>query len=109
MKAKSCEGVAASSYYFESIMTMNTLGYSVHLALAFSVYGETVSILIQNTIITLLIYTYDKNIGIVEKVGFLACFSGWAAFLLTDTHVPEHLWPLITSSTIFLNIFARVP
>ena len=46
LKAGSSEGVSAQSYYCETIVFLNTLAYSRHLNLSFSVYGETISILI---------------------------------------------------------------
>ena len=46
LEAGSSEGISASSYYFSSLILLNTASYSQHLALSMSVYGEAVSILI---------------------------------------------------------------
>ena len=46
LKAGSSKGVAASSYYFETIAMLHVLAMSRHANLPFSVYGETISILI---------------------------------------------------------------
>ena len=75
LNAGSAQGVSASSYYFESIVFLHTLTYSRHLDLPFSVYGETISILVQQAIVISLIYHYDKNVSLSEKVIFVAFFS----------------------------------
>ena len=109
MKAGSSKGVTASSYYFEMIVFTNTLCYSRHLSLPFSVYGETIIILAQNFIVLFLIYKYDQTIGLAEKILFVAFFATYISVLLLDTVVPEHVWPLISSSSIFFNVMSRIP
>ena len=109
VNAGSSKGVTASSYYFETIVFANTLGYSRHLSLPFSVYGETIIILAQNFIVLLLIYKYDKTIGLGEKIGFVAFIGGYLTVLLMDTIVPEHIWPFVSSSCIIFNVMSRIP
>ena len=91
------------------ITFMNTLSYSRHLVLPLSVYGETVIILAQNAVVILLIYNYDKSIGMAEKLGFVVLFAAYSAVLIDGTMIPEHLWPLVSSSCILFNIMSRVP
>lgn len=109
LKAGSCEGVSASAYYFEILVYANTVGYSRHLQLPFSVYGETFIILAQNAVVLALIYHYDKTIGFGEKLGFSALISVYLTVLLLDTPVPENAWPLVSSSCIMFNMLSRVP
>ena len=109
LKAGSCKGVSATSYYFETLVFLNTLAYSMHLNLSFTVYGETIIILAQNFVVILLIYQYDKTISIVEKFLFCAFFVAYSFVLLTPSFLPEEAWPLVSSSCVLLNISARVP
>ena len=46
LKAGSCEGIPASSYYFETMVFLNTLGNARHQGLAFSDYGENAIIIV---------------------------------------------------------------
>ena len=75
----------------------------------FSDYGENAIITVQNAIVILLIYAYDKSISMVEKLVVIVAFSGYTTFLLMDQDVPEHAWPMIASSCIILNCMARIP
>ena len=59
MKAGSSKGVQSSAIYFESFTFLHTLVYSRHLLLDFSVYGETIFILVQQAVILMLVYHYD--------------------------------------------------
>ena len=108
-KAQSTKGIQSSAVYFESIVFLHTLATSRHLKLDFTVYGETITILVQQVIIILLIYKYDKDVGMLEKLAFVAFASAYSTVLLTETNVPENAWPLITSSNIIFNILSRLP
>ena len=109
LKAGSSKGIPASSYYFETIVFVNTLGNARHQQLAFSEYGENAIIIVQNVVVILLIYNYDKTIGIGEKLLFVASMSSYATWLLMDTSVPEEAWPFVTSSCILCNCMSRMP
>lgn len=109
LAAQSVKGLSAQSYYFETIVYINTLSYSRHLDLPFSVYGETISVLVQNTIVILLMYKFDKSIGMGEKVGVLGVLAVYAAVLVLDQGVPEQVWSAVSSSCILFNIMSRVP
>ena len=77
--------------------------------LAFSEYGENAIIIVQNVVVILLIYNYDKTISLVEKLLFVALISTYATWLLMDTNVPEEAWPFVTSSCILCNCASRMP
>ena len=47
---------------------MQTLGLSRHKGLEFSIYGDTIFILVQNAIVILLIWSYNKEVSIIEKI-----------------------------------------
>ena len=109
LNAGSSAGVSATSYYFESIVFLHTLGYSRHLELPFSVYGETISILVQQAVVIALIYHYDKTVSSLEKVCVVVFSSVYATTLLLDTFVPEEAWKIVSGSNIMFNILSRVP
>ena len=77
--------------------------------LDFSEYGENAIIIVQNVVVILLIYNYDKSISLVEKLLFVALISTYATWLLMDTSVPEEAWPFVTSSCILCNCMSRMP
>ena len=68
MNSKSARGISSFSYYFETIAFMQTLGLSLHKGLDFSIYGDTIIILFQNAAVIFLIWHYNKEISIVEKI-----------------------------------------
>jgi mannose-P-dolichol utilization defect protein 1 len=85
----SVEGISAVSYYTENMTFINTSAYSIHLALPFMVFGESLVILVQNLGITILIWTMDKKIGIMEKIMYLVFTSGYMFVLFNDTLLSE--------------------
>ena len=105
----SVDGISAISYYTEIIGFVNTAAYSMHLALPILVYGETLIIIVQNLMIVLLIWKYDKSIGMVEKFIFTASLSAYMFVLFSDTMIPEESWVLISSSTVLFGLASRVP
>ena len=109
LKAGSTKGLVPFSQYAETLSFLHILGASRHLDLPISVYGETAVIIVQNIIIILLIYHYDKTVSFVEKVFFLGFFAGYGFVLLQDQHVPEEAWNVLSGSNIILNLLSRVP
>ena len=77
--------------------------------IAFSVYGESLIIMVQNYIIIWLIWTYNKNISFLEKVGVFVFFSvyGWAMF--SNQVFTEQHWQLIQSSNTVMSKFFSIP
>ena len=109
LKANSSKGLSAVSYYFETLVFVNTLGNALHQKLAFSVYGENAIILVQNAIVILLIYYYDKSVGIGEKIVYILFMIVYVSWLIMDVNVPEEAWPAISGCSVLLNIASRVP
>ena len=60
---------------------MQTAGSAMFMGIAFSVYGESVIIFVQNILIILLLWVYNKKISLVEKLGVVAFFAGYAYVL----------------------------
>lgn len=109
VKAGSAEGISPVSYYMETLGFINTAGLSMHLGLSFSVYGEALIIITQNALIILLIWSYSKDVGMVEKLGAAVLISGYGFALFTGSGVPEDAWALISSATMLFNIASRGP
>jgi len=109
VKSNSTAGISTTSYYLETINFANTAALSIHLGLQFSVYGETLVILVQNGIIILLMWSINKSISLVEKLGFLAFFGGFCYIVFEGSLVPEEAWALMSSANILLNISSRIP
>ena len=57
----------------------------------------------------MLIYQYDKQVTLIEKLAFVAFTSAYSTVLLMDTNVPESAWPIISQCNIFCNILSRLP
>ena len=81
----------------------------MHQKLAFSVYGENAIILVQNAIVILLIYYYDKSVSFGEKIVFMLFMGAYLTWLIMDVNVPEEVWPTLSGCTVLLNIASRVP
>ena len=90
-------------------MFVHTLGNALHQKLAFSVYGENAIILVQNAIVILMIYYYDKSVGIVEKIVYVIFMVTYTTWLIMDVNVPEEVWPALSGASVLLNIASRVP
>ena len=112
LQNSSVEGLAPISMYIETTIFMQTAGQGKYSGLSFTVYGESFIIFGQNCIIILLIWLYNKNIGMLEKLVIFAFLIGYA-FLLFDplgkAIIQDEHWKLITSSSTFMNIMAKVP
>ena len=84
-------------------MYMNTTGYSLHKHIPFSVYGENLIILLQNFVIVLLYWAFNKTIGSLEKLFLAFAFAAYAFLLFQDKHISEDQWSIISSSNIALS------
>ena len=109
IKSNSVEGISAISYYTETMTFIHTSAYSIHLALPFMVFGESLVILAQNLGIIMLIWSIDKSIASLENIAYSAFTIGYMFILFQDTMLNETHWSVISSSTIVFNIASRVP
>eukprot|EP00352_Strombidinopsis_acuminata_P005593 CAMPEP_0176372076 /NCGR_PEP_ID=MMETSP0126-20121128/25143_1 /TAXON_ID=141414 ORGANISM="Strombidinopsis acuminatum, Strain SPMC142" /NCGR_SAMPLE_ID=MMETSP0126 /ASSEMBLY_ACC=CAM_ASM_000229 /LENGTH=270 /DNA_ID=CAMNT_0017731785 /DNA_START=23 /DNA_END=835 /DNA_ORIENTATION=+ len=109
VSAGSVEGIAVMSYYTEVFMYTNTASFSMHLGLSFSVFGENLVILVQNMIIILLIWNYNKTIGIAQKGAFVVLAGLYMTILFQDQLISEDAWKMIQSSSNVMILFARCP
>jgi len=91
---------------------MQTAGQGYFSGLSFTVYGESFIIAAQNFIIILLIWTYNKSIGFIEKLFITAFLIGYGC-LLFDTMgtgiLTEEHFKIITSASTGMNMMAKLP
>lgn len=74
-------------------MLIHSSAYSIQANIPFSVYGESLIILVQNTIIILLFWTYSKEIGAAEKVGLALGLSAYSFVLFSgDRFLAKEGW-----------------
>jgi hypothetical protein len=105
----SVEGIAAVTYYIETTIFMQTAALAISNGIAFSVYGESLIIMVQNFLIILLIWNYNKSIGGIEKLAVFAFFIGYAYVLFTPAILTAEHWKMISGSSTALGIFGKVP
>ena len=107
---RSVEGIAKSLFYIEIVMLINTSAISIAKNIPFSVYGESLIILMQNFIIVLLFWVYSKDIGVVEKLFLFLFFSGYSYVLIAQSNlIDANLWEIIGQSNMLLLVLSRVP
>ena len=105
----SVEGIAAISIYVETLNFINTAANSVRLGLAFSVYGEALFIEVQNVVIILLLWKYNKHINSAEKLIVSLAIIAYTYLLFEGSYLTEEHWSLISSSSMGLTVLTRVP
>ncbi len=107
---KSVEGIAKSLFYIEIFMLINTSAISISKSIPFSVYGESIIILLQNFLIVLLFWVYSKDIGAAEKGLMFLIFSGYSFILFVQNNmIDDKMWEIIGQSNMVLLILSRVP
>ena len=79
------------------------------MSLDFSVYGDTILIIAQNSVVILLIWQYSEGVSIVEKAAVGALLSGYLVVLVQDTMVTDEIWAVIQSFAIAMVILSRAP
>lgn len=91
---------------------MQTAGMGFYSGLSFTVYGESFIIFAQNCIIILLVWTYSKSIGFLEKLIIFAFLVVYAALLFDPSgkgiFTDEH-FKVITSASLGMNLMAKLP
>ena len=91
-------------------MYMQTGAAAMASGLPFSVYGETLIITVQNLIIIMMIWYYNKKIDSLEKFVAALIIGMYGAILFTKGNfglIGQSQWGMITSSTGLLSKFTR--
>lgn len=110
VNSKSVVGIERQSWYFNTMIYLQTAGQAINKGLPFSVYGENLIVAAQCVVIIILIWGYDTKIGIVEKLVVLFGLSGYAFILFNpEGFIDEQRWILISQSNVFLTVLSRVP
>ena len=81
LQNSSVEGLSQLTLYIETMIFMQTAGLGRFNGLSFTVYGESLIIMVQNYIIILLIWSYNKSIGFVEKLFIFVFMIGYSILL----------------------------
>jgi mannose-P-dolichol utilization defect 1 len=93
LKAQSVEGISKYLFYTEIIMLIHSSAYSMQANIPFSVYGESLIILVQNAIIVLLFWTFSKDIGAGEKAFLALGLSAYSFVLFSgDKFLSKNAW-----------------
>ena len=109
LKSGSTAGLSPFSNYVETVSFMQTCAFSIAHNVPFSVYGETLIITVQNIVIVLLIWNYDKSVGLANKAIVGAMLIGYSYALFTPGIINEDIWMMIQGSGIATGILCRVP
>lgn len=97
-------------FYTEILMLMHSSGYSIQANIPFSVYGESLIILMQNFLIVLLFWAFSKDIGAAEKVFVFAFITSYSFVLFSgNTYLDKNMWELVQKSNLGLSLVSRVP
>ena len=110
----SVEGISILAYYMESGNYINSCAVGIHLGLPFGVWGDPLIPVFFNSIIILMMWHFDaKSYSTMHKLTYLIVMISYATFMFSEdlkpAFLPTYFWDLITASSIFLNISARVP
>ena len=82
LKSRSVYGISRFSAYSELICVFNSMSYAIHLQLGFSVFGESVMVTIQDTLVVLAIFYYSTDMSNREKLLIITLFTLYARILL---------------------------
>ncbi|CAI2377135.1 unnamed protein product [Moneuplotes crassus] len=108
MNAKNGDGILASMFYAENILLMMNGLYAIHIGSPFSVYGENFIILIQNIIILLLLWTYQKDISLLTKI-LVTVFEASLFTVMYLDIVGEQGWLVLMNSQLLIVSYSRIP
>jgi len=109
INSKSGDGVLPSMFYSENFLLILNATYSIHLGSPFSVYGENFFILVQNIVIIILLWKYQKGNSFLTKFLVTTVTSGFFILLFTDIYVPKELWGYLMQSQIFVMSYSKIP
>lgn len=109
MRNGSVQGISAMTYYLETTVYMQTAAQAMSSGLPFSVYGENLIILVQNAMIMLLIFQYNKDIGMLEVMFVIGFFGAWGFSLFAGGFMTPELWQMVSTSNSVLSLVGKGP
>ena len=104
VKAKSADGLSLLSLELDVLVFIASIAYSVKLGYALHSYGEQVLVLIQNVILCLLAYGFEKN----GTRGVMSAALGAGAVALCAATPLAYAW-VLSSVSLVANIGSLVP
>ena len=107
--ANSAKGVSQWSLYVENFGCICTFGNSKRLGMSLFTYGESGLIALQNIIIIMMIWSYEKNIFMMEKLAFLIAFFVASFVLIEGSLISTEVWDMISSAQIVIVALNRGP
>ena len=104
LKAKSADGLSLLSLELDVLVFISSIAYSVKLSYSLHSYGEQVLVLIQNVILCLLAYGFEKN----GTRGVMSAALGAGAVALCAATPLAYAW-VLSSVSLVANIGSLVP
>ena len=102
LQSGSTAGISSFTIYVEFFNLIGLIGNSMRLELPFSIYGEGVFTNIQNAILILMIWNYDKSISPIEKVLFAAAMFAYAWVIFASGLMNPFYWECVAKSQILM-------
>ncbi|KAL6769911.1 hypothetical protein ACKKBG_A32840 [Auxenochlorella protothecoides x Auxenochlorella symbiontica] len=107
VRARSAAGLSSLSVELETLGYAISASYGLLKQLPFSAYGETMAMLLQNALLLVLIYHYQRK-SAARTLCLLLALAGWAA-ALTAGALPFDKVALALSFNNLLFMASRVP
>ena len=83
-------------------MMLLNIGFSVKNDVPYSVFGDAVSLSLQNFVIIYLIWKYNTEIGVIEKIIAFSVISGLMLMLL-QSDLDSNIWDIILDCSTLLS------
>lgn len=96
-------------FYLDNIIMLQTLGFSLAHKIPFSVYGENFMMCLQNAIVILQMWKYNKDIDLKQKIAVATVYAGYLLMIAKNALVPEAFWSTMLVANTFLNMVSKFP
>jgi mannose-P-dolichol utilization defect protein 1 len=107
LDSKSSDGVSFLSYLLETSAYLISLAYNFRKGFAFSTYGETALILVQNVVIAVLVLNYSGKKSAAAV--FVAGLAGAAATLFGEQFLGMETLSILQVGAGVLGVASKVP
>lgn len=108
ISAGSVEGLSLSSFYFQLIMTLISIGYNLHLKAHITTYAENISVMVQTAILIILHWKLNPKTSTACVIASTAMFSAIGGVMYLDI-LPDLIYQGIGITNIVLFILAVTP
>jgi mannose-P-dolichol utilization defect protein 1 len=107
LQARSATGISFSSFLLDTFATLVWLAYSIRHSFPFSTYGETWFIIIQQFIILVLMFEFEKGRG--HALAFMGVFGVLAFAMHTPWIVHDYLLQFLQTLAVPFFISSKIP